>query len=101
MLRGGDKRQFPFCLSPFVPEHIGGLSLSVTNPASMLPLQPDNDDRLAPPWLLGKPFAGDFKGKTKPDSVHTREDTQHATFHLREGAADLDEANIRRRRLFL
>lgn len=72
-----------------MPKHIGGLKLSVTTPASMLALQPDNDDPLAPPRFSAEPFAGDFKGKTKPDSVHTREDTEHATFLLREGVTDL------------
>lgn len=62
----------------------------------MLALQPDNDDPPAPPRFSAEPFAGDFKGKTKPDSVHTREDMEHATFHLSEGGTDLGIANIHR-----
>lgn len=62
----------------------------------MLALQPHNDDPPAPPRFLAELFPGDFKGKTKPDGVHTREDTEHATFPLSEGVTDLGIANIHR-----
>lgn len=81
-----------------MPKHTGGVKLSVTTPAGMLALQPHNGDPAAPPRFSAEPFAGDFKGKTKPDSVHAREDTEHATFPFGEGVTDLGTANIHHQR---